>query len=245
MNKWIIVLVVSCLFIPVTFLCSSLSPQAGIEDALIAPETAPVTVTKNLLSSTFQRRGEKSLPVGWKLTLDGDHRKKVKVRMQRDGNTGRNVVMMDIPRKASVFLNTIHRTELDPKKEYLFAVQFNVKNMHYIGKWHRRPAGVRIYAYGTNNKYLYMAICGEGSTDGWVTAVLPFLTSRDRNNAQDLSHPNVFLRCYNMTGTVWFRSPMIVEKPAGVDATASKTLPIWDRSVTNTPGISPPPIRES
>ena len=42
---------------------------------------------------------------------------------------------------------------------------------------------------------------------------MPF--PRDDDVRQQLAIPNVLLRCYNMTGTVRFRKPMILTQPPG------------------------------
>ena len=65
-----------------------------------------------------------------------------------------------------------------------------------------------------------LAVYGEGSTKGWITGILPFSTEKVR----ELATPNVLLRCYNMTGTVRFRTPMILKKPAGIDMRRSFEL---------------------
>jgi hypothetical protein len=194
------------------------SSRAEIQDTLTTPEETPGTAAENLLSSTFAQLERNGLPAGWKVSRHGENRQRAKVTAERDRKTGQTVMKIEIPREASVFLDTIHPAELDPKKEYLLLVQLKVEDMHYIGHWYYRPAGIRVEAYGMNNKQRWLAVCGEGGTGGWVTAILPFLTSSDREEAEDLSRPKVLLRCNNMVGTVRFRSPMIVEKPAGVDA---------------------------
>ena len=61
-------------------------------------------------------------------------------------------------------------------------------------------------------KHTWLAIHGEGSTDGWVTGLLPFPREDMR---KQFAIPNVLLRCYNMAGTVRFREPMILRQPPG------------------------------
>ena len=46
-----------------------------------------------------------------------------------------------------------------------------------------------------------------------MTGLLPF--PRDDDVRQQLAIPNVLMRCYNMTGTVRFRNPMILTQPSG------------------------------
>ena len=94
----------------------------------------------------------------------------------------------------------------------MLVVQMKVDEMHFTGNWYERPAGVRVYVYGTDNKHTWLAIHGEGSTKGWVTAVLPFPPPGQR---QQFANANVYLRCYNMMGTVSFRNPILLRQPAG------------------------------
>ena len=80
---------------------------------------------------------------------------------------------------------------------------------------------MRIYVYGMDNAHTWLAVYGEGSTDGWVTALLPF-PLEDRR--EKFAKSRVLLRCYNMTGTVSFRNPMIVRQPQGLDIQSSFEL---------------------
>ncbi|GAH06732.1 unnamed protein product, partial [marine sediment metagenome] len=70
-----------------------------------------------------------------------------------------------------------------------------------------------IYVYGQNNAHTWITIHGKGSTDEWVTVMLPFDTSKK----PDLSLSRIMLRCYKISGTVWLQNPAIVELPASAD----------------------------
>ncbi|MBN1553345.1 MAG: hypothetical protein JXA11_01260 [Phycisphaerae bacterium] len=130
-----------------------------------------------------------------------------------------NVVKISILKESSVYLDTTRRAELELGKRYLFVVEFKIDDMHYTGNWYNRPAGVRMYVYGMKDKHSTLFVRGDGSTDGWVSAVMPFTTRIDKDG-RDLSRPNVLLRCYNMVGTVSFRKPIIIEVPNGVEASS-------------------------
>lgn len=215
---------VSVTFLSIIIIIVSTYKIPSYADNRAANRTCDVPTTNgvNVLSRTFKKLGKNRLPIGWKITKWGKNSSLARVTVERGNNKEPNAVKVRIPREANVYVDTNRRAKLDPKKEYLLVVQFKVENMHYTGHWYYRPAGLWIEVYGLNNKHLSMKVRGEGSTRGWVTTVRAFLNKKNkktRKDAQYLAQPNVFLRCYNMAGTVYFRNPMIVEKPAGYDAT--------------------------
>ncbi|MBT7057463.1 MAG: hypothetical protein HN976_20390 [Lentisphaerae bacterium] len=168
---------------------------------------------RNLLACRFEELDDNGLPAQYKITKKGPHAEQTVVSTEKD-DSGHVVVKAEILREASVHIDSAKRTRLDPDADYFLTVQVRVDDMRYTGNWYKRPAGIRIYAYGLNDKHTWLAIHGEGNTDGWVTGVLPFPHAEDVR--QQLAVPNVLLRCYNMTGTVRFREPMILKKPQGV-----------------------------
>ncbi len=175
----------------------------------------------NLLPYGFADLDEEGLPADWTVDVRGENAETASITASLDED-GSAVVTMAMPQEASVYLDTTRPTQLDPTGDYMLAVQVKVEDMHYTGNWYKRPAGVRIYVYGTENKHTWLAIYGEGSTDGWVTALLPFPLADHRER---FANSRVFLRCYNMTGTVSFRSPMILRQPQGVAVQQSFRLP--------------------
>lgn len=181
--------------------------------------TAPALKRTNFISSTFEILDNNGFPCGWTITENKDKPRRFHVTIERGDKKELNVVKVDINEESSVHIDTMHCAELDLQNESLLIVQCKIQNMHYIGNWYNRPAGVWIYAYGFKDKHRWMAVRGEGSTDGWVTAVMPFPAKKDKKDGRDLSRPKVLLRCYNMAGVVYFRNPMILEKPTGVDST--------------------------
>lgn len=207
-------LILVCFFLP------GCDPSAEVEaPRALSPKPVPVPPARNLISSTFAELDKEGLPVGWKITKHGENSHLVDVTVEQDKTTGQNAVKINIPIEACVYVDTIHPADLDPKKEYLLVVPFKVENMYYLGSWHRRPACIRFFAfaYGTGGKRHDTSVYGVGNTQGWVTAVMPFLVDADKKDAEYYSRTDVFLRCYNIAGTVWFRDPMIVEKPEGVE----------------------------
>ena len=177
-----------------------------------APVEGGAASPTNLLPWDFSELGDDGLPTGWTVDVRGDNADQIEVSAALD-ETGESVVTMAMPREGSAYLDTTGRFKLDPAQDYVLAVQVKVEDMRYTGDWYGRPAGVRIYVYGTDNRHTWLAIHGEGSTDGWVTALLPFPLADHR---EQFANSRVLLRCYNMTGTVSFRNPVILRPPAGV-----------------------------
>ncbi len=182
--------------------------------AALAEETTETGAGGSLLPYGFAKLGEDGLPSDWRIRATGENADAAKITTEQD-ETGAPVVRVEIPREASVYVDTAKRTRLDPDGDYMLVVQIRVEDLHYTGNWYKRPAGIRIYVYGTNDKHRWLAVHGDGSTDGWVTGVLPF-PMPDEVRPQFASS-NVLLRCYNMTGTVLLRNPMILRRPPGVD----------------------------
>ena len=167
---------------------------------------------RNLLECRFGELGADHLPTQYKITKAGAHPESAVVSTEED-ESGAVVVKVEIPQEASIYVDTAKRTRLDADADYLLTVGVKVDDLRYTGNWYKRPAGIKIFVYGLNDKHTWLAIHGEGSTDGWVTGVLPF-PGHDGVREQ-LAVPNVLLRCYSMTGTVRFRKPMILKQPPG------------------------------
>lgn len=183
---------------------------------------APFKKAVNLIPCSFNTLGNIGLPVGWEISKRGDNSDLANVLVERDEIFGQNIIKVTIPKEASVQIDTKQPVILDLAKDYVLVVQFKVEDMHYYGHWYYRPAGIRIEAYGTDNKHNWLAVRGEGDSRGWVTGILFFLnqkSEKDKKDAHNLAYPTVMLRCYNMVGTVYFRNPMIVEIPSGFDVT--------------------------
>jgi hypothetical protein len=173
----------------------------------------------NLISGTFAKVGKNGLPIGWKATFQDRNIPFVDILFEQNKNPSQNVVRIRLRKEASVWIDTAGPTKLEAGKVYLLVVQFMVKDLDYIGHWYDRPAAIRIYAYGTDDEHVWMAVRGEGDTSGWVTAVLPFPGRDRKDKSSKYSSTNVMLRCYNMSGIVCFRMPTIIEKPKNFDVT--------------------------
>ncbi|MFO8082196.1 MAG: hypothetical protein R6V07_18095 [Armatimonadota bacterium] len=193
-----------------------------LQDAVEASgaETTTTGGDGNLLPWDFGDLDEDGLPAGWSVDIRGENADAAEVSLTEDED-GDTIVTATMPREATVYLDTERRMSLDPADDYMLAVEMKVDELHYTGDWYRRPAGVRVYVYGTDNKHTWLAVHGEGSTDGWVTAVLPFPPDDDREH---FANSRILLRCYNMTGTVAFRNPVILRRPAGLDIAKSFEL---------------------
>jgi hypothetical protein len=188
-----------------------------LREALAAP-AEEVADDGNLLPFGFTKLNDRGLPVGWTVTATGQGT----TATAAPEDQGEMVVKLAMPEEGSVQLDLTQPTRLDPAGDYMLVVQMKVQDMHHTGHWYERPAGVRLYVYGTDNQHTWLAVHGEGSTQGWITAVLPFPSSAKVR--PHFAHSRVLLRCYNMTGTVSFRNPMIVRRPAGMEIQRSFTL---------------------
>jgi hypothetical protein len=72
--------------------------------------------------------------------------------------------------------------------------------------------GILMYVHSASGPgHQWAAVAGEGNTDGWVTVMLPFDTAVQT----DLKSARIFLRCQELSGTVWFQDPVLIEAPAG------------------------------
>jgi hypothetical protein len=198
-------------------------PEATPEklQAAVAAQASAPAGEGNLLPFGFGKLNEQGLPVGWKVNSRGANPPAVQVTAAPD-ETGETVVKMTMAQEASVDLDLAQPARFDPAGDYMLVVQMKVEDLHHTGDWYGRPAGLRLYVYGQNDKHVWLAVHGAGSTKGWVTGVLPFPGSDAVR--PHFAHSRVLLRCYNMTGTVSFRNPMIVRRPAGLDIRASFTL---------------------
>lgn len=196
-------------------------PQTTPEKLRTALETvAPPAAETNLLPAGFDRLDARGLPLGWTATTSGANPAAAQVSAASD-ETGAMVVKLALPQEATVQLDAAAPARLDPAGDYLLAVQVKVEDLHYTGDWYSRPAGVRLYVYGADNKHTWLAVHGEGGTKGWVTAVLPFPPEESR---PQFAASKVLLRCYNMSGTVSFRQPQILRRPPGAEVHRSFTL---------------------
>lgn len=154
------------------------------------------------------------------VTMDGKAYPRIRMTLPSEGLTARRPGWQW--RAAHRYFDLAQPAHFDPAGDYMLGVQLKVEDLHHTGDWYGRPAGLRLYVYGQNDKHVWLAVHGAGSTKGWMTGVLPFPGSEAVR--PDFAHSRVLLRCYNMTGTVSFRKPMIVLRPAGLDSGASFTL---------------------
>ena len=199
-----------------------------LKAALAAQAQAP-SGEGNLLPFGFGNLNAQGLPAGWRIRTHGANPAAVDVTAAPD-ETGETVVTLTLAQEASVDLDTAGQARFDPAGDYMLVVQMKVEDLHHTGDWYGRPAGLRLYVYGTDNKHTWLAVHGAGSTKGWVTGVLPFPYSAEVR--PNFASARILLRCCNMTGTVSFRKPMVVRRPEGLEMDRSFTLE--DGTVINT-----------
>ncbi|MFA5646468.1 MAG: hypothetical protein WDA18_08995 [Candidatus Ratteibacteria bacterium] len=168
--------------------------------------------SNNLLPYNFDNLNKKGLPADWHLKVSGDNPEAVKVSTVKDEN-GNILVKMEMEKEANVWMETSKEFQINPKDDYIFMVQVKVENISHFKDWYKGPAGVNIAVYGTDNKHTWLAVYGKGDTDGWLTGILP-LPYNDEVRSY-FTRSKILLRCRNMTGTVYFRNPMILKTPLG------------------------------
>lgn len=167
----------------------------------------------NLIQHDFSAINDSGLPRGWRATFRGENRDTSSVFATHEAD-GAAVVLIDMPEESTVFFDSIEPIQLQPEDSYVFIVQLSVENMSHDANWYGKPAGIRLYIYGDNGAHTWMAVHGTGSTDGWVTAALPF--PRDNEQREQFGQVRVMLRCLNMSGIVEFRDPVIQRLRGGV-----------------------------
>lgn len=187
-------------------------PEATVEslrNALAAPEPTSAAAANIFPFGFVSPDADEMLP-DWDIRKSGDNADAVVISTSRD-EAGVAALKVDIPRTASVNIDTKQRMELKPDTDYFITVDLKVEGMHHTGAWYADQRGLWIYVFGGEKHKRYTVVCGEGDTDGWVTAILPFSTRAVT------AAPRVFFRCRTMTGTVYFRNPMLMENPGGMD----------------------------
>lgn len=163
----------------------------------------------NLFPVNFNNLNKQSLPDGLKI-LPGKNSESSEITMAMD-ESGVPSIKVQLQQPAAVSLLS-PSVNLSPDGQYVLICRFKVENMHYSGSWYKDKKGIWILIKGLKF-HTWMAITGTGSSDGWITAILPFAGSDEK---RDFSKIQVFLRCLGMTGTVSFNQPVLVKKPDSV-----------------------------
>ncbi|MCF6176962.1 MAG: hypothetical protein L3J71_14475 [Victivallaceae bacterium] len=184
---------------------------ALVAGTFAADETGTV---KNMLKHDFSKLGKDGLPVGYKVTFDKASKGKATVIQE----AGVNIVKLELPEQGKAFLDSTFLLGMKKNRRYLFTIQLKIDNQAYTGK------GVHFFyacAYNTgNNKHIYNKVMQQGSTDGWITAVLPIDTAK----RPLLVGAKLFLRSYYVSGTYWLKNPMLIELPKDVEIKAHYIL---------------------
>lgn len=178
---------------------------------------------ENLLKHDFSKLDSKGVPVGYKVSFDDASKGKMTVS-QEDGT---NVVKLEIPEQGKGFIDTNYALDIKENKKYILTIQLKIEEQKYSGK------GIHFFyvcVYNTGNgKHIYNKIIGHGSTDGWLTVVLPIDTAK---NAELVGRgTKILLRGYFVSGTYSLKKPMLVEIPADLELEAhyildnNKTIP--------------------
>ena len=164
----------------------------------------------NLLPHTFIDRNGDGFPDGYK-RRDG-HRERVSYDRFSRARGGGPVIRINMPELVSVYLDS-EPFHLEKGKRYLFSVEIRMKDIDFPAgksKWEPKAYTFVAYVYAVgSNTHIWTWITHKGSTQGWVTLMLPFDTIKH----SALSHARILLRCRKLRGTVWLRDPTIVELP--------------------------------
>lgn len=100
---------------------------------------------------------------------------------------------------------------LKPSTKYIVTFQARISDLKTEkGKW---PDGIRLEIRPKGGKpYKWIMITGNGTVDGWITAVLPF----DTTTIPELVNARISLYFFNMSGTVLVRNLKIKAVDAAV-----------------------------
>jgi len=94
---------------------------------------------------------------------------------------------------------------LQMDKNYLLSFDLKIENLKMPDK-----NGIRFYIYSGTGKHAWIQVYGDGSTDGWLTAILPFSGKDLDANAGSV----YFLVIFNsVTGTICFSDASVTELP--------------------------------
>lgn len=168
-------------------------------------------VTDNLLKFTFQDANNDSIPDGYYVKKKNAETATVVYDKTVSYKGKGSSVKITLPQEGTVRLDMFKRIkDLQPDKEYLFIMNVKIKDMHINGKWYTDKGATRCFiAYLQRSKgsNAWMAIAGNGSTDGWVTIMCPFTPK---------GNLRILLRCEKMSGTIWLQNPAIIELAKGM-----------------------------
>ena len=126
-------------------------------------------------------------------------------------------IRFDLPERGNLWLDTSTAVQLEEGRKYLFSVRVKIQDMvpggmNLTSKGVERGILMEVHSGDTSrNVSVWNAVVGTGSSEGWVTAMIPF----DTNAKPDLAKVSIFLRCYDISGTVWFQDPVLIEVPDG------------------------------
>lgn len=177
---------------------------------------------ENLLQYDFSKLDAQGLPVGYKVFFDEHSNGKITVSEE----AGTNVVKLEMPEQGQGHLDSNYLLDLQKNKKYILSLQLKVKDQYYAGGPKQHSFTVYVYNSG-NGKHIYNQIFGHGSTDGWLTVVLPVDTEKN----PDLVGARLLLRGNAVSGTYWLKKPMLVEIPTNLEIKAhfilenDKTIP--------------------
>lgn len=164
----------------------------------------------NLLTVKFDKfAGELPEGISLKEKQDGFLRAELVEMPLKDKNV--NVTRVILDQGKYVQMRGGHIKNLQMDKNYLLSFDFKIENLKSPDK-----EGIRFYVYNlSGGQHVAIQVYGNGSTDGWLTAILPF---SGKALAVDSKGAYVcFLAVFNsVTGMIYFSDAILVELPENI-----------------------------
>lgn len=145
------------------------------------------------------------------------------VRMEVPDNSP-PVIRVEMVEKDTFWLDFKSVIHLEQGRKYMFSVLVKTQDLSLDGSHVKRGGwrGVMIYVYSAaGTRHAWALIAGHGDTDGWVNVLLPFDTAA----TPELADAKIYLRGYDLSGTIWFKDPVLFELPEGFDLAPHMVLP--------------------
>lgn len=129
-------------------------------------------------------------------------------RIKINENDGGGELNIEAARQDTVYLD-MDKPMILEKSKYLFSIDIKAENV--AQKENKRC--LIVYIYGNGDRHIWGAFQGSGSTKGWVNLLIPFDTNKDEH----LDSIRLYIRCYDMSGILKFKNPMLVKLPESLN----------------------------
>ena len=129
------------------------------------------------------------------------------------GAKGPSIKLSAEGRDSFIEFDQIRNLKLKANTRYLFSIQVKVKNLRTIVPWYKNGAYSCFYAMVFSGTSKWSSIRGSGSTDGWITLLLPF----DTGEKKQFKYPRIFFFFFFCSGEIWLQCPSLIELPQGTE----------------------------